>query len=259
MVRRAAALGLAAIALTDHDTMAGVPEAAAEGARCGLRVVAGCEFSTAAPWGEIHVLGYLLPTDHPGLEAFLQRCRDDRVRRARRMVEGLQAWGVDLDYAAVLAEAGAAAVGRPHVARALVRRGTVPDVEAAFQEWLGRGRPAYVEKNLPAFREVAALVHSVGGLVSLAHPRERATRSALKAFQAEGLDAVEVRHPGHSPELRERIATVAGSLGLLRTGGSDWHGEPEGEGGHAPLGSQDVPAEWLALMDQAARERRGAA
>lgn len=259
VVAAAIAAGVRAIALTDHDTIAGVPEAVAAGESLAVRVVAGCEFSTAAPWGEIHVLGYFLPLGHDGLDAFLHRCREDRVRRARLMVEGLQAWGVDVSYGDVLAEAGNAAVGRPHVARALVRRGKVGGIEEAFQQWLGRGRPAYVEKNLPAFREVADLVHSVGGLVSVAHLKDRATRASLTAFKADGLDGVEVRHPGHSPDTRDRIAALAGALGLLRTGGSDWHGEPDGEGGHAMLGSQEVPPEWLALMDQAIRERRGEA
>jgi predicted metal-dependent phosphoesterase TrpH len=256
VVRRAAELGLGAIALTDHDTVTGVAEAQAEGERVGVRVVSGCEFSTAAPWGEMHVLGYFLPVADPVLESFLIRCREDRVRRAREMVEGLQAWGVDVSYADLAAEAREAAIGRPHLARVLVRLGKVTSVEDAFQQWLGRGRPAYVEKVLPAFREVAELVHSAGGLVSAAHLKERGNRAALTAFKEEGLDAVETRHPGHSAEARARITTLAASLGLLRTGGSDWHGEDDGEGTHAMLGSQSVPAEWLELMDRQVAERR---
>lgn len=256
VVRRASELRLGAIALTDHDTVAGVAEAQAEGERVGVRVISGCEFSTAAPWGEMHVLGYFLPTDHPTLESFLMRCREDRVRRAREMVEGLQAWGVDVSYADVAAEARSAAVGRPHLARALVRLGKVVSVEDAFQQWLGRGRPAYVEKMLPAFREVAELVHSAGGMVSAAHLKERGNRATLTAFRDEGLDAVETRHPGHTGEARARITALAASLGLLRTGGSDWHGEENGEGSHAMLGSQEVPPEWLELMEQKMVERR---
>lgn len=256
MVRRAAELGLGAIALTDHDTTAGVPEAEDEGRRRGLRVISGCEFSTSAPWGEMHVLGYFLPTDNPSLEQFLIRCRNDRVRRAQEMVEGLQAWGVDVSFEEVAAEASDAAIGRPHLARVLVKRGKVANIEDAFHQWLGRGRPAYVEKNLPSFPEVAALVHSVGGIVSAAHLKERGNRATLTAFKAEGLDAVETRHPGHSGEARARITALAEQLGLLRTGGSDWHGEEVGEGGHAMLGSQEVPAEWLASLDFAREARR---
>jgi predicted metal-dependent phosphoesterase TrpH len=256
VVRRAAELGLGAIALTDHDTVNGVAEALAEGERAGVRVVSGCEFSTAAPWGEMHVLGYFLPADDPMLNAFLARCREDRVRRAREMVEGLQAWGVDVSFEHVAAEAGGAAIGRPHLARVLVRLGKVVSVEDAFREWLGRGRPAYVEKALPAFREVADLVHSVGGIVSAAHLKERATRATLTVFREDGLDALETRHPSHRGDTRARLTALAATLGLLRTGGSDWHGEENGEGGHAMLGSQDVPAEWLDTLDQSISERR---
>ena len=256
VVRRAAESGLGAIALTDHDTITGVPEAQAEGDRLGVQVVSGCEFSTDAPWGEMHVLGYFLPTDSPELDRFLLRCRDDRVRRARAMVEGLQAWGVDVSYADMAAEAGEAAMGRPHLARVLVRLGKVSTVDEAFQQWLGRGRPAYVEKDLPTFREVADLVHAVGGIVSAAHLKDRGTRSALTGFKQEGLDAVEIRHPGHSLDARARLSALAESIGLLRTGGSDWHGDETGEGSHGMLGSQGVPPEWLTEMERSAQERR---
>ncbi len=256
VVRRAAQLGLGAIALTDHDTVGGVAEAVAEGERLRIRVVSGCEFSTAAPWGEMHVLGYFLPFDEPSLNQFLERCREDRVRRAREMIQGLQAWGVDISFDDVVAEANGAAIGRPHLARVLVRLGKVSSVEDAFREWLGRGRPAYVDKALPTFQEVAALVHSVGGIVSAAHLKDRGTRASLTAFRDEGLDAVETRHPGHSGEVRARLTALAAALSLLRTGGSDWHGEEVGEGTHAMLGSQSVPFEWLELMDQSVLERK---
>jgi len=249
VVRWAAQLGLSAIALTDHDSVAGVAEARAEGSSLGVRVVSGCEFSAAAPWGEIHVLGYFLPPEHLGLAGFLRRCREDRVRRGREMVEGLQAWGVDVSFDDLATETGDAAMGRPHLARALVRLGKVATADEAFQHWLAKGRPAYVEKRLPPFREVADLVHGVGGLVSAAHLRERASRAALKALKEEGLDAVEVRHPGHTAEVRARIGELARSLDLLPTGGSDWHGDEDPEASHAMIGSQEVPADWLALME----------
>ncbi|HET9276040.1 MAG TPA: PHP domain-containing protein [Gemmatimonadales bacterium] len=256
VVQSAAALGLSAVALTDHDTVAGVPEAVAEGGRCGVRVVSGCEFSAAAPWGgEMHVLGYFLPTDDPELEAFLRACRDDRVRRGREMVEGLRAWGMDVSFEDLEREAGGAAIGRPHLARLLTRRGSVGSVEEAFQLWLGRGRPAYVEKRLPGFAEVAAAVHRVGGIVSAAHLKERGTRASLTMLREQGLDAIEIRHPGHSEDARARLAGLAHSLGFLTTGGSDWHGEAEREGGHSMLGSEDVPVAWLEALDR----RRGAA
>jgi predicted metal-dependent phosphoesterase TrpH len=249
VIERALAAGLGAIALTDHDTLAGVPAATAAGDRLGLRVIGGCEFSASAPWGEMHVLGYFLPPQSPELEAFLERCRADRVRRGREMVTRLQALGVGLEFDDVLRESRGGAVGRPHVARAVVRRGGATDVGQAFDRYIGRGRPAFVDKVLPQFREIAELVHGVRGILSVAHLKERGTRSFLERLKHEGLDAVETRPPSHDPELRSRLTDLALRLGLERTGGSDWHGDPEPGESHGALGSQDVPIEWLERLD----------
>ncbi len=248
-MQRALAAGLRAIALTDHDTVAGVPAAIAAGEGLGLRVVGGCEFSCAAPWGEMHVLGYFLPSESPVLESFLERCRADRVRRGREMVNRLRGLGVDLEFDDVLRQSQGGAVGRPHVARAIVRQGGAIDVGDAFDRYIGRGRPAFVEKTLPQFREVTEVVHLVGGLVSVAHLKERGTRSFLERLKGEGLDAVEIRHPSHDPALRSRLTDIAARLGLLRTGGSDWHGDPGPGEAHGSLGSQEVPAEWLDRLE----------
>ncbi len=250
VVKRARAAGLSAIALTDHDTVAGVPAAVAAGERAGIRVVGGCEFSSAAPWGEMHVLGYFLPPDAPELESFLERSRADRIRRGREMVARLQRLGVALEFDDVLEQAKGGAVGRPHVARAIVRHGGATGMSDAFDRYIGRGRPAFVEKVLPAFREIAGLVHSVRGLVSVAHIKERGTRSFLERLQRDGLDAVETRHPSHDPELRTRLTGTALRLGLLRTGGSDWHGDPEPGETHGALGGQEVPLEWLDQLEE---------
>jgi predicted metal-dependent phosphoesterase TrpH len=238
------------VALTDHDTLAGVPEAVAAGERCGVRVVAGCEFSAAAPWGEMHVLGYFLPAHSIELETFLERCRADRVRRAQEMVQQLQRLGVNVSFESVLAESGDAALGRPHVARAIVRHGGAANANAAFERFIGRGRPAFVEKTLPSFAAVTAIVHAAGGVVSVAHLKERGTRSTVERLQGEGLDAVETRHPSHDPDIRARLTDIALDLGLLRTGGSDWHGDPEPGVTHGAMGSQQVPREWLDRLDE---------
>ena len=255
VVRRAHAAGLAAIALTDHDTVAGVAEARAEGDRLGVRVISGCEFSVKVAWGEMHLLGYFLPVEDPVIERFLLGERAMRLNRAHRMVESLQAWGVDIVPEDVLSEAGNAAVGRPHVARALVRLGKVRDVPAAFDEFLGLGRRAYVEKTLPSLAGVADLVHRAGGVVSAAHLRDRANRATLQLLQADGLDAVEVRHPRHSAELRAQIEEIARQLGLLPTGGTDWHG-PGHDEGLLPLGSDAVPMAWLEALQARAESRQ---
>jgi 3',5'-nucleoside bisphosphate phosphatase len=249
-VKRARAAGLYAIGLTDHDTLAGLPEALAAGERHSVRVVAGCEFSVAALWGEMHVLGYFLPAESPELEKFLERCRADRLRRAQEMVLQLQRLGLDLPFESVLRESAGGAVGRPHVARAIVRHGGAADPNDAFDRYIGRGRPAFVDKVLPSFSAVANVVHAAGGVVSVAHLKERGTRALLEQLRAEGLDAVETRHPSHDPDLRARLTDFTLQLGLLRTGGSDWHGDPAPGITHGSLGSQQVPREWLDRLDQ---------
>ena len=251
VVERAAAAGLAAISLTDHDSLDGLPEAIRAGDRLGVRVVAGCEFSVQAPWGEMHLLGYFLPLGWAELDAFLVHTRADRSRRGADMVDKLRALGHDVTLDDVLLEAQGGAIGRPHVARALVRKGIATGQQDAFDRFIGWGRPGHVGKQLPAFKDVAALVHNGGGLVSAAHLRDRGSRSALTALKAEGLDAVETRHPVHDPDVRGRLTSFAQTLGLLTTGGSDWHGD---EGVHDPggsLGGQRVPYEWLDRLEQA--------
>jgi hypothetical protein len=248
VVERAAGQGLSAIALTDHDTTQGVAAAVARGETLGLTVVAGCEFSVQAPWGEMHLLAYFIPPDAPELTTFLASCRADRARRGEEIVRRLRDLGVTVDDADVAQEAQGGAIGRPHVARALRRRGVVRSLDEAFDRFLGRGRPAFVDKALPAFGVVAALVHRLGGVVSAAHLKERGTRQVLRKLQEEGLDAIETRHPSHDADLRARLTDLALELGLARTGGSDWHGDADDGWNHGALGSQQVPAEWLEVL-----------
>jgi predicted metal-dependent phosphoesterase TrpH len=249
LVQRAAGVGLAAVALTDHDTLAGIPAAQAAGTVLGVRVVPGCEFSVRAPWGELHILAFFLASDDPALERFLDAARAAREQRGVRMVEKLQQLGVEIDLEDLAYQAGGGAVGRPHVARALVDAGVVENFDEAFVRFLARGRPAYVEKPLPALREVADLVHGAGGVVVAAHPGERGQEAALRALMADGLDGVEVRHPSHSKGVETRLRKLARRLNLAISGGSDWHGDDD-LGIHAPLGGLDVPSEWLEDLER---------
>lgn len=245
VVRFAAAQNLNAIALTDHDTTAGLAEARAIGAEVGVEVIGGCEFSVAADWGEMHLLGYFIPDGDPMVADFLTRARADRWRRARTMVSRLVGLGLAIQWSDVEKEADGAALGRPHVARAMVHLGLVDSAQAAFDKYLRPGRPAYVEKTLPTLRDVANLVHSRGGIVSAAHLRDRGTESLLRRLKDEGLDAVEVRHPSHRPEVVAQLEHIASQLDLGKTGGSDWHGESDPANSHALLGVMEVPDSWL--------------
>jgi predicted metal-dependent phosphoesterase TrpH len=249
-------VGLAAIALTDHDTTDGVAETTREAATLGVRVVPGCEFSVRAPWGELHVLALFLPVDNERLQTFLRNTRDARRKRGEQMVAKLQGLGIAIELEDVQAQliggAGAVALGRPHVARALVDCGACETISEAFRRYLGRGRAAYVEKPLPALAEVTALVHAVGGLTVAAHLGDHGTEGQVRIFQDQGLDCVEVRHPSHPPPVEQRLMRLAERLGLGISGGSDWHGESEYGGGdnHAPLGSMKVPDAWLTQLER---------
>jgi predicted metal-dependent phosphoesterase TrpH len=174
-----------------------------------VRVVAGCEFSVHAPWGELHLLAYFLPPADPALDGFLAEARGARKRRGAQMVEKLQRLGVEIDLEDLAYQAGDGAVGRPHVARALVDAGVVNDFEEAFARFLGRGRPAFVDKPLPQLREVTDLVHGVRGLVVAAHLGDRGQEPLLRTLQADGLDGIEVRHPSHSKQTQNRLLKLA--------------------------------------------------
>jgi hypothetical protein len=218
-----------------------------------VRVIPGCEFSVRAPWGELHVLAYFLPEQDARLETFLQETRGARRRRGEQIVAKLQQLGVPIELDDVHAKAGGGALGRPHVARALVECGASDDISDAFRRYLGRGRPAYVEKPLPTLGQVAVLVHAVDGLVVAAHLGDHGTEGQIRQFQEQGLDGLEVRHPSHAPSMEQRLTRIAERLGMAISGGSDWHGDTELGHAHAPLGGMRVPAEWLEQLEQ----RRG--
>ncbi|MBA3343480.1 MAG: PHP domain-containing protein [Gemmatimonadaceae bacterium] len=251
VIAAASAARLAAVALTDHDTMAGVAEAAETGRRLGVRVIRGVELSAHHGAREIHVLA--LHISRPAIiESRLIEFREARERRAVLIVGRLRALGAAVDVDAVMQEAAGGAVGRPHIARALIRGGFVRDSREAFERYLGAGRAAFVPKQRLEVRDAIALTHSAGGLAVWAHPGAECRRARLEPLVGMGLDGVEVRHPGHLAEDVSRIAALADFLGLLPSGGSDWHGSLEGP---RSIGSMHIPAHWLERQDEAAAKR----
>jgi 3',5'-nucleoside bisphosphate phosphatase len=246
VVRAARRASLAAIALTDHDTVAGLAEAVSVGAELGVRVVNGVELSAVEGETETHLLGLHL-RDTAVLEHGLSELREMRGRRAARIVELLQSQGVQVTLDDVLMQAGAGAIGRPHVARALVADGWATDVRDAFDRYLGAGRPAYVAKDQLGMREAIAMVHAAGGLAVLAHPGAGGTRERIEPLVALGLDGVEVKHPSHSPQDVARLRACVDQLGLIASGGSDWHGAADGP---RTIGMMHVPIDWLRRQDE---------
>ncbi len=253
LIECALAAGLAAVALTDHDTVAGVDEARAAGARLGVEVIAGIELSAVEAEGETHLLGLHL-ADTRRLEPSLKRLREARVARAETMLNALSTLGVPVTMEAVLIQARGGALGRPHVARALVAAGWVRDERDAFDRFLGAGRPAFVAKERLSLVDAIGFVHEAGGIAVLAHPARQGTLDYLQRLKRVGLDGVEVRHPSHTAEDEARLGTLAEHLDLLASGGSDWHGAVEGP---RVLGAITIPIEWVTRQAARARARWG--
>ncbi len=243
--------GLAAIALADHDTLAGFAEAQASAEGTGLEVVPGVEISSDWPVGDFHILGlYVDPWDGP-LNESLAAMRAARLHRARKMLEKLAALGMPLDWEEVAAFAnGSSVVGRLHVARAMVRRGYVPAIPEAFQHYIGRDGPAYVPRLRMTPVEVIGLIRRAGGIAVLAHPAASGLVEHIPILASLGLQGIEVFYPSHSLEDVKVLLRLARQYRLLVTGGSDFHGFGVGEG--APLGSLDVPLRLLRELQQAA-------
>jgi hypothetical protein len=255
VVQTAAAAGLAALALTDHDTLAGVAAARAEGERTGLRIVPGVELSLMDGEREVHMLGlHVAAVDQ--LEARLTDVRDSRRVRAEQIVAKLNALGVPVTAAAVFAEAAGGAIGRPHVARALIAGGWARDQREAFDKYLGAGRPANVEKLRVTIADGIRFIHESGGIAVIAHPGGQGRRETIEPLVALGLDGLEVRHPGHSAEDIARLDALADFFGLVKSGGSDWHG---GTAGPRVLGGMNVPLEWLERQDARVESRKAEA
>lgn len=253
-IAAAHAAGLAAFALTDHDTLGGVPEAQAAADAVGLRLVPGVELSVHQGEVEVHILGLHI-RDVSAMQSQLEIYRDRRVTRAEAIVERLGTLGVPLEMSAVLTAADGGAVGRPHVARALIAGGYVKDNREAFDRYLAAGRPAYVDKERLEVAEGIALIHAAGGIAVMAHPAGDGRRERIEPLVALGLDGLEVRHPSHSSEDAKRIKALADFFDLVPSGGSDWHGAMQGG---RVLGALNVPFEWLEAQDaRVARRRAG--
>jgi hypothetical protein len=247
VVAHALERSLAALAITDHDSVEGV-ERARIAAGTALELVPGIEVSSTLDGTDLHILGYYLDPEDGELVDSLARFREERLRRAQSMVERLCALGAPVDFDEVLELAGPGVVGRPHVAEALVRAGHVETVDEAFRRFIGAWGEAFVQR--PAFRpeHAIALIHAAGGVSVLAHPGASLPDLVVEQLAAAGLRGIEVWHPQHGAAAVRRFHALARRLDLLETGGSDYHGWPRG----AALGELPVPASVLGPLKQAA-------
>jgi 3',5'-nucleoside bisphosphate phosphatase len=234
VVARAAAAGLSAFALTDHDTIAGIAEAAAALPH-GLTLIGGMELSCRRDGHSVHLLGYLFDPAHEELAAETRAIRASRVDRAKAMVTKLNELGAGVTWEQVSRIAGFGVIGRPHIARAMIEAGVVSSVDEAFTpEWIGPGGRAHVRRYALDPAEGIRLVHAAGGATVLAHPLA-VTRGwmvpdgLISELAQEGLDGVEVAHPDHDLAQRDHLLAVARRLGLAATGGSDDHGALTGD------------------------------
>jgi predicted metal-dependent phosphoesterase TrpH len=256
LMARVVEAGLTIIAVTDHDTIQSIDEATRLGEEHGVRVVPGVEITAVHEARDVHMLAYFLRHHDPALGVFLDSQQSLRMDRVREIGQRLAANGVPVDVDALLERARSkpgTAIGRPWLARALVRAGHVASVAEAFDFWIGQGQPAYVPRSGPTPFRVLEIVHACGGVVSFAHPGVTKKDQLLAPLAEAGLDAIEVYHSDHSAEVRRHYRATARSLGTATSGGSDFHGFGETRG---TLGLVQLPRAEFAALE--ARVRRSA-
>jgi predicted metal-dependent phosphoesterase TrpH len=265
LIRAARDAGLSAIALTDHDTVAGCAQAAQTAREVGIDFLPGIEISCEFPRpGTLHLLGYGVDPHSPELHALTARLIAARTARNAQMLAAMRAAGIDISDAELATEAAGGTVGRPHIARILVRKGYAADNNDAFKRLLGQGSPFYVSKENTTSRQAIEMIHDAGGLAVLAHPvqlkRENNAQleAVIKNLADQGLDGVEVIHSDHRDSFIDYLTDLTTRWNLLPTGGSDYHGQgkPHIHLGHA--GNRRIPREiYTRLLDRLATRSRG--
>jgi len=230
------------MSVTDHDTIAALSEVERAAVASGIAFVPGIEITSVHEGRDVHVLGYFIGREDPALAAFLARQRDDRVRRVAEIADRLAAIGKPIDRATLLEPRHTGrSVGRPMVARALIRAGHVGDMRQAFDELIGEGRPAFVPRCGPPPADVIGIINRSGGIASLAHPGLLKRDELIPRMIEAGLTAVEAFHSDHDGITTEHYLSFADRHGILVSGGSDYHGDKERR--RAAFGTIGLPAE----------------
>lgn len=243
VVQLAVKLGLSIIAITDHDTTDGIePALAAARSFPSLKVIPGVEIGTDIPHGEVHVLGYFIDYAQLELQRTLERLRNSRQDRARRMIAKLEKLGIRIEWSRVQELAGGGSIGRPHIAQAMFERGYIPSIREAFIKYIGREGPAYAEREKMTPAEAVELVISCGGLPVLAHPADiDDLEGFLAQLVAAGLVGIEAYYDGYARETIRWLVSLADKHGLIPCGGSDYHGLDSNA--ETPPGGVDIPLE----------------
>jgi 3',5'-nucleoside bisphosphate phosphatase len=228
LVNLAQQVGIHTMSVTDHDTVAALPEAGRAAADAGIEFVPGIEITAVHEGRDVHVLGYFFDRADGSLAAFLERQRDDRVRRIAAIADKLEAMGKAIDREALFAPRTAGrSLGRPMVAKALVDAGHAANFKEAFDLFIGEGKPAFVQRCGPEPADVIAIIHRAGGVSSLAHPGLLKRDDLIQAMVGAGLDALEAFHSDHDAAATDHYLALADRLGILVSGGSDYHGDAE--------------------------------
>lgn len=248
--------GVTALAITDHDITSGIPEAITAGEQYGIEIIPGVEISSLMGSSELHILGYFLDWQDTDLNQRLKSLRDSRHHRNPQIVDRLQRLGIDITYDEVRALAGSDSVGRPHIARALMNKGVVTSAKEAFDRFLGDGKAAYVPRELPSPADAIRWIKEAHGLAVLAHPTwvklaDQPLAELIRRLKADGLDGMEVYYSTHAARQTREYLSLAQQLGLLVTGGSDFHGltKPDIEVGIGK-GSLHIPTSLLPKMKE---------
>lgn len=247
LIRRAQAANLAAISITDHDTVSALAEAARL-AGDDLELISGTELTVASHGRELHLLGYGLNPEDPDFGTFLAGKQARRVRRIEAMIRLLQERGIRVTLAEVQAAAGGAVLGRPHLAEVLLRKKIVNSFSEAFRKYLGDDAPCFTLSHVPSLREGVERVHAAGGLAVLAHPHRLIREEWLPELVASGLDGIEVIHSDHDAAVREKYLRFTERNGLLATGGSDCHGDRRDQG--PTIGTIGIPYAWVERLKE---------
>jgi 3',5'-nucleoside bisphosphate phosphatase len=258
VVNLAHAAGVTALAITDHDITTAIAEALTVGQHWGIEIIPGVEISSTRGNSEIHILGYFLDWEDVHFNKQLTTLRESRHRRNPQIIERLQALGIDITYDDVRAFAGSDSIGRPHIARALIDKGVVTSAKEAFDRFLAEGKPAYVPRDLPSPADAIHWIKDARGLAVLAHPTwvkptDQTLVELVRQLKADGLDGVEVYYSTHAARQTREYLSLAQQLGLLVTGGSDFHGvtKPDIDVGIGK-GSLHIPPSLLPKMKDAA-------